>query len=139
MTSMYFIKFFLVSVLFVSCKDSICPKDLNSFSLRNSNYEYNCGLSSIDIISKNEIDYICTELSRLEKINFVMTSYNNGYITITYNTESIFFSEATSLVFTVKNGYIFKNNGNFYKNDVLANYLITLFKIENVYANDKCN
>lgn len=93
----------------------------------------------MDIITKKEIDFICNELSRLQKINFVMTNYNNGYISIKYNIESeSFFPKETTLIFTVKNRYVFKKDGDVYKNDVLANYLINLFEIKKVYSDEKC-
>lgn len=138
---MSFIKPFLYLLFFsnLSCQNISCPEDLNSFSIRNSNYEYNCGLSNIDIISKKEVDYMCSELSRLQKVNFVMTSYNNGYMSIKYNTANEgLFPQVVTLIFTVKNGYIFKKDGMVYKNDILADYLIKLFKIKNVYSDEKC-
>ena len=138
---MRFIKpiLYLLFISNFSCQKLDCPEDLNSFTIRNSNYEYNCGISDMDIISKSDVNYICRELTRLQKINYVMTSYNNGYMSITYNSESMdFFPETVTLIFTVKNGYIFKKDGNIYKNDVLANHLIRLFEIKDVYSDKKC-
>ncbi|UOX34838.1 hypothetical protein LXD69_04840 [Flavobacterium sediminilitoris] len=138
---MNFTKFILCFFIYsnISCKGVSCPEDLKSFSIRNSNYEYNCGLPNMDIITKKEIDFICNELSRLQKINFVMTSHHRGYMSIKYNTGSKdFFPKETTLIFTVKNGYVFKTDGDVYKNDVLANYLINLFEIKKVYSDEKC-
>ncbi|KIX21542.1 hypothetical protein SY27_07530 [Flavobacterium sp. 316] len=60
-------------------------------------------------------------------------------MSIKYNTGSKdFFPKVVTLLFTHKNGYIFKKDGDVYKNDVLANYLINLFQIKKVYSNEKC-
>lgn len=124
---------------FCSCQNTFCEAEIEQLYIRNSNYEYNCGLEELIIKDKETIDYICQELTKMNKINLLGTNYNSGYLSISKSkSDNIFFKKTITLIFTVKNGYVFKIQDGTYKNDNLSIYLINKLKIKNIYSEEFC-
>lgn len=114
--------------------------ELDNLYIRNSNYEYNCGLEEIIIEDKEDLNFICQELTQMSKVNLLGTNYNSGYLTIIKNKSNTnLYKKSITLIFTVKNGYVFELHDGFtYKNDTLSLFLIDKLKITNIYSESLC-
>lgn len=130
---------FFLFPFFCSCQNNFCETEIEYLYVRNSNYEYNCGLEEIIIKDKETLEFICLELTKMSKVNLLGTNYNSGYLSISNRkSDKVFFKKSMTLVFTVKNGYVFKMQDGTYKNDSLSLYLINKLKIKNIYAEEFC-
>ena len=135
---------FYLSLIFpflVCCQfDSKCRNDLEFFKIRNSNYQYNCGIELLKIDNEKDLEYICKEFTKMERVYPLTTSHHSGYLEITITpSESKFFKDVVILIFTQKKGYIFKmQNGLNYKNNDLADFLIDKMGIINIYSDVIC-
>ena len=68
---------------FAGCQSNVeCKSNLERMIIRNSNYEYNCGLEAITLKKSEELNYICNEFERLERVYPISTNYNRGYLQI---------------------------------------------------------
>jgi hypothetical protein len=123
------------------CQNSFCDNELENIYIRNSNYSYNCGLEQITIENKEDLKFICEELTKMDKVYVLGTNYNSGYLEIIKNksTNNRLSKNFVTLIFTVEKGYIFRLNDGFnYKNDTLSLFLINKLKIENIYSEVDC-
>lgn len=137
----HFLYLILIFPLLVSCQsDNKCRNDLEFLKVRNSNYQYNCGIEFLKIDKKQDLEYICEEFTKMERSYPLTTSHHRGYLEITIiPSESKFFNEVVTLLFTHKKGYIFKmQNGLNYKNDDLADFLIKKMEITKLYSDTIC-
>lgn len=54
---------------FAGCQTNVeCRSNLERMIIRNSNFEYNCGLESITLKNSEELNYICNGSERLERV-----------------------------------------------------------------------
>lgn len=133
----------VVSLFFLAgCKESLsCQKNLQNITMRNSNSIYNCGNEYLTLRDKGDLSKICMEFDSMEKAYFLLTNYNSGYVDIAINYKNnTFSSEMITLIFTINNGYVFRmQDGMKYKNDRLAEYVIDLLEIKEVYSDVLCD
>ena len=128
------------TLLIFACQnpDTICKKyDIESIIIENSNFEYNCGKKTIQLIQPTEINFFCEQSKRLNRIFPLTTNYLNGVIGITINSKNRR-EKFIPLILTVNKGNIFKINGGCYLNDSLANFLINKLEIKNVASVEIC-
>lgn len=117
-----------------SAKDCLTIND--SFTFRNSNYLWNCGLEQVKVASTKELKYICKQYSKMEQLSpFTLVNDSRGYVEISYKSAP----GVSSLIFTLDNGYIFNlGPGGFYRNDELAEYIIDKLEIKDLRSTELC-
>ena len=130
-----------ISTLATSCQDEFtCRQDIKFMEARNSNHAYNCGVEYLTFDNKMDLEFICNEFSKMERIFPVTTNYNSGYISISLHpSNNLFFEEVVTLIFTMEKGFVFKMQNRLnYQNDALADFLIQKMGIKNIYSVELC-
>ena len=123
-----------ILLLLMACTTIPCLEDSSSIHqlhIENNGYIWNCGLSNWSADS-TDIDKICDILQDSEIVNPISVRLSNWRLDIYFNNEKEELFRSNLMFFnTKKNGYVFRKNDKYFRNDELAIYFIEKLRITN--------
>lgn len=125
----------IFSFILSSCQGQIgCPEGKSKIYLINAAHKYNCGLDKKEIVL-DEYNTLCSYLSNMEGPVFAMI--NNHELIVEINFDNLNFhtyKQTITFAITKNHGNVFKmQDGLYYRNDELAEYILSLLEIKDIY------
>lgn len=132
---MKIINILILNTIFLSCQGQIgCPDDENKIYLVNPAYKYNCGLFKKELIL-DDYNNVCSYLESMESPVFAMINNHELIVEINFDDSNFHtYQQTITLAVTENYGNIFQmQDGLYYKNDELAETIIELLEIKDIY------